>query len=82
MAQGSSHVFLANLLTSTAGAFNAQYLLTLSDADLGASSTRHASQLTLNLVGNVSAVPVPAAVWSFLTGMMGLLALERRKQAM
>jgi hypothetical protein len=81
LAQGSSQAFLANLLTSTTGAFNAQYLLNLSDADLGASSTRQNYQLTLNLVGNVAAVPVPAAVWSFLTGFMGLLALGRRKQS-
>jgi len=81
LAQGSSQAFLASLLTSTTGAFNAQYLLNLSDADLGASNTRQNYQLTLNLVGNVTAVPVPAAVWSFLTGFMGLLALGRRKQA-
>ncbi len=29
---------------------------------------------------NVSAVPLPAAVWTFLAGFMGLLALGRRKQ--
>ena len=29
----------------------------------------------------VSAVPLPAAVWTFLTGFMGLLALARRKQS-
>jgi len=81
LAQGSNQAFLASLLTSTTGAFNAQYLLNLSDADLGASSTRQNYQLTLNLVGNVAAVPVPAAVWTFLTGLMGLLAIGRRKQS-
>lgn len=81
LAQGSSQAFLASLLTSTTGAFNAQYLLNLSDADLGASNTRQNYQLTLNLVGNVTPVPVPAAVWTFLTGLMGLLAIGRRKQA-
>jgi hypothetical protein len=29
---------------------------------------------------NLQPVPVPAAVWMFLTGMMGLLSLGRRKQ--
>lgn len=81
LAQGSSQAFLAGLLTSATGAFNAQYLLNLSDADLGASNTRQNYQLTLNLVGNVAAVPVPAAVWSFLTGLMGMLALVRRKKS-
>jgi hypothetical protein len=30
--------------------------------------------------GNVSAVPVPAAVWLFGSGLMGLLGLARRKK--
>jgi len=29
---------------------------------------------------NLQPVPVPAAVWTFLTGMIGLLAMGRRKQ--
>lgn len=78
LAQGSSQSFIANLLTANTGAFSAQYLLNLSDADLGAASTRHNYQLTLNLVGNVTAVPVPAAVWSFLSGFLGLLAFAKR----
>ena len=35
-------------------------------------------QLTFSAV-SVAAVPVPAAVWMFLTGMMGVLGLNRRK---
>ena len=31
--------------------------------------------------GNVSAVPVPAAVWLFGSGLLGLLGLARRKKA-
>ncbi|MCQ8116151.1 hypothetical protein [Methylomonas rosea] len=84
LAQGSSLAFVANLLTSTTGVFNAQYLLNLSDADFGASSTRQNHQLTLNLVGNVvgnvTAVPVPGAVWLFSSALLGLLGINRRKQ--
>ncbi len=35
-------------------------------------------QLTFN-AASVAAVPVPAAVWMFLTGMLGVLGLNRRK---
>jgi hypothetical protein len=80
LAQGSSQAFMASLLTSTTGVFNAQYLLNLSDANLGASNTWQNHQLTLNLVGNVTAVPVPGAVWLFGTAMAGLISLGRRKQ--
>jgi hypothetical protein len=31
--------------------------------------------------GNVSAVPVPAAVWLFGSGLIGLVGLARRKKA-
>ena len=34
----------------------------------------------IKIQSQVSAVPLPAAVWTFLTGMIGLLALGRRKQ--
>jgi len=30
--------------------------------------------------GDVSAVPVPAAVWLFGSGLMGLVGLDRRKR--
>ena len=80
LAQGGSQSFIANLLTANTGVFSAQYLLTLSDADLGASSTRQNHQLTLNLVGNVSAVPVPGAVWLFGSALLGMLGVNRRKQ--
>lgn len=79
--QGSNLAFLANLLTSTTGAFNAQYLLNLSDADLGAGSTRQNYQLTLNLIGNVTPVPVPGAVWLFGSVLTGLISMGRRKTA-
>ncbi len=79
LAQGSNQTIVASMLTSIPGQFNAQYLLNLSDADLGASSTWQNQQLTLNLVGNVSAVPVPGAVWLFGSAMMGLIGMGRRK---
>ncbi|MCQ8104278.1 hypothetical protein NP590_09185 [Methylomonas sp. SURF-2] len=79
LAQGESHSFIANLLTANSGAFSAQYLLNLSDADLGAASTRQNYQLTLNLVGNVAAVPVPGAVWLFGSALIGMLSVGRRK---
>lgn len=31
--------------------------------------------------GNVSAIPVPAAVWLFVSGLLGLVGLARRKKA-
>jgi len=31
--------------------------------------------------GNVSAVPVPAAVWLFGSGLLGLVGIARRKKA-
>lgn len=82
LAQSGSLSFIANLLTANTGAFSAQYLLNLSDADLGASSTRQNYQLTLNLTGNVIAaapVPVPGAVWLFGSAMLGMLGVNRRK---
>jgi hypothetical protein len=85
LAQGGSQAFIANLLTANAGSFSAQYLLNLSDADFGASSTRHDHQLTLNLMGNVVAqaapVPVPAAFWLFGSGVLGLVGIRKRLSA-
>jgi len=81
LAQGESQAFIANLLTGNVGAYSAQYLLYLSDADFGASGSRKNYQLTLNLVGNVTAVPLPGAVWLFGSALAGLLGINRRKQA-
>lgn len=79
LAQGGSQSFIANLLTANTGVFSAQYLLNLSDEDLGASSTRQNYQLTLNLVGNVTAVPVPGAMWLFGSAFLAMLGVSRRK---
>lgn len=78
--QGGSQGFFATLLTDTLGSFNAQYLLNLSDADFDASDTWHNHHLTLNLTGNVSAVPVPAAVWLFSSALIGLIGSRRLKK--
>lgn len=78
MAQGSSEGFLAYLDTTTAGLFSAEYILNLSDADVGAAGSRNNYQLTLNLSGNVAPVPVPAAVWLFGSALAGLVGLGRR----
>ena len=81
LAQGDSQSFIANLLTANTGVFSAQYLLNLSDADFGASSSRQNYQLTLNLVGNVTAVPVPGAVWLFGSALLGMLGVRRKQLA-
>ncbi|WP_084226852.1 PEP-CTERM sorting domain-containing protein [Nitrosospira sp. NpAV] len=61
LGQGSSYDWLATLDTSSAGIFNASYTLGLSDADVGAASSRAAYSLILNLTGTVNELPNPAA---------------------
>ena len=39
------------------------------------------SEYDLKLVGTVSSVPVPAAVWLFGSGLVGLIGIARRKKA-
>ena len=50
---------------------------TLGGVDSFGSTNLH-GQLTFS-AASVAAVPVPAAVWMFLTGMIGMLGLNRRK---
>ena len=38
-------------------------------------------QYGLHLIGNISTVPVPAAVWLFGSGLLGLVGFARRKKA-
>ena len=80
LTQGGSNGFIASMLTDTLGTFSASYLLDLSDADFGASSTWQNQTLTLNLVGQVAPVPVPGAVWLFGTALLSMLGVTRRKQ--
>lgn len=78
LAQGDGILFTASMLTDTIGSLSAQYIINLSDADIGASNTWQNQQLTLNLVGNVAPVPVPGAAWLFGSAL-GLFGFLRRK---
>ena len=49
-------------------------------ADHGA-SVMHAENAGANAKAEISPVPLPAAVWSFLVGLLGILGLKKRKQA-
>lgn len=81
--QGDSKSFAALLNTSAVGLFNAQYVLNLSDFNVGgnaASNTLNHYQLTLNLTGNVAAVPEPEEYAMLLLGF-GMVGFQvRRKQ--
>ena len=81
LAGGSSLTNLGFLFdTSVVGNYVGSVLL----ASTGHNASGYSGDLagmTINFKGSVSAVPVPAAVWLFLTGMTGLLSLSRRNKA-
>jgi hypothetical protein len=80
LAPAMSNNFWASLLTDSLGSFSASYLLTLSDADVGAAASRtNDFQITLNLRGEVvgaasppTSVPEPASLLLLTTGLLGL----------
>ena len=81
LAGGSSLTNLGFLFdTSVVGNYVGSVLLASNGHNASGYSGDFAG-MTINFKGSVSAVPVPAAVWLFLTGMTGLLGLSRRNKA-
>lgn len=71
----------AALIASTAGSYSASYLLTFKD-DVGTVGVGHASNtLTLNVSGNVAAVPEPETYAMFLAGLGAMGFLGRRRKS-
>lgn len=62
----SSAFFLADLYSNTPYALRTAFNF-------------NTSGLTANATSSISAVPIPAAVWLFGSGLVGLMALARRK---
>lgn len=84
---GDHNDFLAFINTANPGIFNATYHLSLSDANIGASSSRYIfdNYLTLNLSGTVietipaAAIPEPDMLALVGLGLLGFLGIKRRK---
>jgi hypothetical protein len=79
IAAGASQSFAALLDTSSLGSFSASYTLNLSD-DTSLAGAVGGQQLTLNLLGNVVAVPEPASCLALLVGI-SLIGVSRRRSA-
>ena len=82
--QGGDQLFYATLDTATAGSFSVTYMLTLSDAaNIGAADSQHTYYMYLTLtgiVGEVTSVPVPDALWLFVTGLIGIVGIARHNK--
>lgn len=86
---GDKLSYTAWLDTSVAGSFAASYLISLSDADVGAESSRFAYTLVLNLFGSVreqgagdlsvNSVPEPASLALLGASLLAVATLRRRR---
>lgn len=77
LAAGTSQGFLASFNTASPGMFAASYQLSLSD-DTALAGALGGQSLTLNLLGNVAAVPEPAAWVLLMTAIVGVAGGRRR----
>lgn len=80
IAAGASHAFFATLNTTSVGNFAATYSLHLSD-DLALAGAVGGQTLTLNLLGNVVAIPEPTSVLLLGIAML-LIGRPWRKQSL
>lgn len=71
-----------NIAVASLGAAdaNGQYWLSFGLFENANSNNSAVGIDNIKITANVSSVPLPAAVWMFLSGVMGLLAVGRRKQ--
>ncbi|HMV12448.1 MAG TPA: PEP-CTERM sorting domain-containing protein [Nitrosomonas sp.] len=79
---GAHNSYSASFDPTSAGTFDATYLLTLSDDDAtGASASRHTYSLELHLTGtavNPTAIPEPSMIALLGAGLLSLFGFSRR----
>jgi hypothetical protein len=69
---GGFNPFTASMNTSVVGAFSASYMLYLSDADVGAPSSRYLYEMRLNLRGTVAEAPINGVPEPSVMALVGL----------